>query len=52
MYITLARPIQLNTDIQSQSPEERPTFDSLQWRLEDFFTNTEASYTEANNVLN
>ena len=32
--------------------EERPTFESLQFRLEDFFTNTEASYTEANNVFN
>ena len=35
-----------------QNPEERPTFESLQWRLEDFFVNSEANYTEAGNVLN
>jgi hypothetical protein len=32
-----------------QNPEERPRFEALQWRLEDFFVNTD-SYTEANNV--
>ena len=35
----------------SQNAEERPTFESLQWRLEDFFVNSEANYTEAGNVL-
>lgn len=38
-------------DCWKQSPEERPTFESLQFRFEDFFVNAEASYTEANNVL-
>ena len=31
-------------------PENRPTFESLQWRLEDFFS-SEAEYNEANSVL-
>ena len=34
-----------------QRPEERPTFESLQWRLEDFFVNPDAGYTEAANVF-
>eukprot|EP00049_Salpingoeca_infusionum_P023298 m.11367 g.11367 ORF g.11367 m.11367 type:complete len:513 (+) comp5709_c0_seq1:453-1991(+) len=29
--------------------EERPTFETLQWRLEDFFVNTENNYTDAAN---
>lgn len=37
--------------IALQNHEERPTFETLQWRLEDFFVNTEANYTEANNVM-
>lgn len=31
--------------------EERPTFESLQYRLEDFFVNTDGQYNEADNVL-
>jgi fyn-related kinase len=38
-------------DCWKANPEERPTFETLQWRLEDFFVNTEANYTEANNVM-
>ena len=34
----------------TQSYEERPTFESLQYRLEDFFVNAEAVYTQANYV--
>jgi len=41
----------LMLDTWKSNPEERPTFESLQWRLEDFFVNSEASYTEAGNVL-
>lgn len=37
-------------DCWKNLPEERPTFESLQYRLEDFFVNTE-NYTEASNVL-
>ena len=38
-------------DCWKANAEERPTFETLQWRLEDFFVNTEANYTEANNVM-
>ncbi len=38
-------------DCWKQNAEDRPTFETLQFRLEDFFV-SEASYTEANNVLN
>eukprot|EP00054_Salpingoeca_dolichothecata_P016216 m.94704 g.94704 ORF g.94704 m.94704 type:complete len:502 (-) comp21875_c0_seq1:229-1734(-) len=38
-------------DCWKAAAEERPTFESLQWRLEDFFVNTEANYTEADRVL-
>jgi fyn-related kinase len=34
-----------------QHAEDRPTFESLQWRLEDFFVNTGTNYTEAANVM-
>ncbi len=34
-----------------QNPEDRPTFETLQWRLEDFFVDTGQSYTEASNVM-
>lgn len=37
-------------DCWKQHPEERPTFQSLQYRLEDFYTTNDA-YNEANNVL-
>jgi len=40
---------QIMTDCWKANPEERPRFEALQWRLEDFFVNTD-SYTEANNV--
>lgn len=38
-------------DCWKADPEERPTFESLQWRLEDFFVNAEKSYNEVKNVL-
>jgi hypothetical protein len=31
-------------------PEERPTFETLQWRLEDFFVSSEQNYNEADTV--
>ena len=34
-----------------QNPEDRPTFATLQWRLEEFFVNTEANYTHADDVM-
>nr|BAF02920.1 protein tyrosine kinase src [Monosiga ovata] len=40
---------QIMLDCWKANPEERPRFEALQWRLEDFFVNTD-SYTEANNV--
>nr|BAF02918.1 protein tyrosine kinase src [Monosiga ovata] len=42
---------QIMLDCWKANPEERPRFEALQWRLEDFFVNTD-SYTEANTVLN
>ncbi len=45
-YLTVTR-----THIQLQNPEDRPTFETLQWRLEDFFVDTGQSYTEASNVM-
>jgi hypothetical protein len=34
-----------------QNSEDRPTFESLRYRLEDFFTSEAANYTEAQKVL-
>eukprot|EP00048_Salpingoeca_helianthica_P011850 m.171858 g.171858 ORF g.171858 m.171858 type:complete len:528 (+) comp15292_c1_seq2:127-1710(+) len=42
---------QIMLDCWKANPEERPRFEALQWRLEDFFVNTD-SYTEAANVTN
>jgi len=42
---------QIMLDCWKANPEDRPRFEALQWRLEDFFVNTD-SYTEANNVIN
>ena len=36
--------------VATQNPEDRPTFETLQWRLEDFFVSSEANYNEADNV--
>jgi fyn-related kinase len=49
-FPTVVQPSVL-TCFVGQFPEDRPTFESLQWRLEDFFVNTGANYTEANNVM-
>jgi len=38
-------------DCWKANPEDRPTFETLQWRLEDFFVNTEANYTHADDVV-
>eukprot|EP00037_Helgoeca_nana_P018040 m.172092 g.172092 ORF g.172092 m.172092 type:complete len:514 (-) comp24268_c0_seq1:182-1723(-) len=37
-------------DCWKQSSEERPTFETLQWRLEDFFVSSEQNYNEADAV--
>ena len=42
---------QIMLDCWKNSPDDRPTFESLQWRLEDFFVNADGSYNEADNVL-
>ncbi|XP_063299570.1 tyrosine-protein kinase FRK [Pelobates fuscus] len=34
------------------SPEDRPTFETLQWRLEDFFENEASSYMDSNAFAN
>lgn len=31
-------------------PKERPTFETLHWKLEDYF-DTESSYSDANNFI-
>lgn len=36
-------------DCWKHNAEERPTFETLQWRLEDFFVNSETDYSEASN---
>jgi len=38
---------QIMLDCWKQSPEDRPTFESLQWRLEDFFVSSDGEYKEA-----
>ena len=44
---------QIMCDCWRLQPEDRPTFESLQWRLEDFFVNSDGGqYNEADNVLN
>lgn len=40
---------EIMTDCWKTAPDERPTFESLQYRLEDFFA--DGAYTEASNVL-
>lgn len=43
---------QIMCDCWRLKAEERPTFESLQWRLEDFFVNSDGGqYNEADNVL-
>jgi fyn-related kinase len=37
-------------DCWKMRPEERPTFETLQWRLEDFFVSSEQNYNEADTV--
>jgi len=34
-----------------QKPDDRPTFETLQWRLEDFFNSDAMNYSEADRVL-
>lgn len=38
-------------DCWKARPEERPTFETLQWRLEDFFVSSEQNYNEADAVV-
>lgn len=33
--------------VYAQNPDDRPTFETLQWRLEDFFVDTGGSYADA-----
>jgi len=42
---------QIMLDCWKASSQERPTFESLQWRLEDFFVMDVGQYNEADNVL-
>eukprot|EP00128_Syssomonas_multiformis_P016763 Colp12_sorted_trinity150504_noHs@12380 len=38
------------TDCWKEQPEARPTFEFLQWRLEELFANTEANYAQSATV--
>jgi len=38
---------QIMLDCWKQASEDRPTFESLQWRLEDFFVSSDGEYKEA-----
>ena len=37
----------MSTHIFFQDPMKRPTFETLQWKLEDFFTMSDSEYKEA-----
>ncbi|KAM8954319.1 tyrosine-protein kinase FRK isoform 2-T2 [Pelodytes ibericus] len=39
-------------DCWNEKPEERPTFETLQWKLEDFFDTDSSSYFDANAFSN
>ena len=40
-------------DCWKSEPAERPTFETLQWRLEDFFVNSDATdYQDGDAVIN
>lgn len=41
---------QIMLDCWKGQPADRPTFESLQYRLEDFFVNADGQYNEADNV--
>lgn len=38
-------------DCWKSNPDDRPTFETLQWRLEDFFVNSDSEYNEADAVV-
>jgi fyn-related kinase len=38
-------------DCWKAEPDNRPTFETLQWRLEDFFVNSDTEYNEADAVI-
>lgn len=42
---------QIMLDCWKANADDRPTFETLQWRLEDFFVSSEANYNEADSVL-
>ena len=42
---------QIMLDCWKANPDDRPTFETLQWRLEDFFVNSDGEYNEADNVV-
>ena len=41
---------QIMCDCWRLKPDDRPRFETLQWRLEDFFVNSDGQYNEADNV--